>query len=206
MNRQCSISGVFLWGNVMIIKRLAVAFVLSMGAALLLNQGAVANERQQPGHLRLVDDLDRPQDGYCLDILGSGQYLRFDMPLTAHNCKPGLYHDEAVIFESNGRIRFPAYNACATVAGVNQSALAGAAVMPRLCGERSPFLEADYLQRFIHREDGRIELAGSGLCLTVGQTSGPTFEPTHRWRPLFMAQCEEAPLSHTQWYFTIPKH
>jgi hypothetical protein len=53
------------------------------------------------GHLRLVDDLDRPQDGYCLDIVGSGQHIRFDLPLIAHNCKTGLYADEAVVLEKN---------------------------------------------------------------------------------------------------------
>lgn len=162
------------------------------------------SSRQTPGHLRLVDDLDRPQDGYCIDILGSGQHIRFDMPLSAHNCKPGLYQDEAVVFEPGGRIRFPAYDACVTAAGINQSVLAGAALMPRRCGERSPFLEADALQRFIHRADGRVELAGSGLCLTVGEQSGPTFDATHRWRALFMQQCEKAALSHSRWRFVVP--
>ena len=158
-----------------------------------------------PGHLRLVNDLDRPQDGYCLDIMGSGQYVRFDMPMTAHNCKPGLYHDEAVVFESNGRIRFPAYNACATAAGLNKVALAGAAIMPRACGERSPFLDADDLQRFVHRDDGRLELAGSGLCMTVGNESNSTYDETHRWRALFLSHCDDAKLSHSQWHFVIPK-
>lgn len=165
---------------------------------------AAPSSRQTPGHLRLVDDLDRPQDGYCIDILGSGQHIRFDMPLSAHNCKPGLYQDEAVVFEPGGRIRFPAYDACVTAAGINQSVLAGAALMPRRCGERSPFLEADALQRFVHRADGRVELAGSGLCLTVGEQSGPTFDATHRWRALFMQQCEKAALSHSRWRFVVP--
>ena len=175
--------------------------------AVQAQSSAAANaapQRQTPGHLRLVDDLDRPQDGYCIDILGSGQHIRFDMPLSAHNCKPGLYQDEAVVFESGGRIRFPAYDACVTAAGINQSVLAGAALMPRRCGERSPFLEADALQRFIHRADGRVELAGSGLCLTVGEQSGPTFDATHRWRALFMQQCEKAALSHSRWRFVVP--
>lgn len=97
---------------------------LQVGIAQAAPESAVQDVR--PGHLRLMDNLDRPQDGYCLDILGSGQYIRFDMPMSAHNCKPGLYMDEAVVLEKNGRIRFPAYDACATVAGINKSALAGA--------------------------------------------------------------------------------
>lgn len=157
------------------------------------------------GHLRLVDDLDRPHDGYCLDILGSGRHIRFDMPMSAHNCKPGLYDDEAVVWDADGKIRFPAYGACATVAGINNTVLAGAALMPRACGERSPFLEAQHLQHFVHRQDGRIELKGSGLCLTVGTESAPTFEPAHRWRTLFMQHCEHAPPSHSQWRFVVPR-
>ncbi len=178
---------------------------------LLITWGSVATvmhanaaQLERAGHLRLVDDLDRPQDGYCLDILGSGPYVRFDMPLTAHNCKPGLYEDEAVVLEPSGRILFPAYGVCATVAGINKRALAGAAVMPRSCGEKTPFLDADSLQRFLHRTDGRIELAGSGLCMTVGDTSDSTFEATHRWRTLFMQKCDIAPLSHSRWKFVIP--
>lgn len=162
------------------------------------------NSSLQPGHLRLMDNLDRPHDGYCLDIMGSGRYLRFDMPMTAHNCKPGLYQDEAVVIEPNGRIRFPAYNACATVAGLNKRALAGSAVMPRKCGERSPFLEADNLQRFVHHQNGQIELAGSGLCLTVGNESDSTFDETHRWRSLFVQHCDKALPSHSQWNFVRP--
>ena len=152
------------------------------------------------GQLRLADNLDR-DDGYCLDILGSGEYIRFDMPMTVHNCKPGLYEDEAVMWQADGTIRFSAYNACATAAGVNQSVLAGAAVMPRACGERSPFLEGQYLQHFNYREDGRIELVGSGLCLTAGADSDATFDPSHRWRTLSMQPCQNAPLAQSQWVF-----
>lgn len=152
------------------------------------------------GQLRLADNLDR-DDGYCLDILGSGEYVRFDMPMTVHNCKPGLYEDEAVMWQADGKIRFPAYNACATAAGVNQSVLAGAAVMPRACGERSPFLESQYLQHFNYRDDGRIELADSGLCLTAGADSDATFDPSHRWRTLSMQPCQNAPLAQSQWVF-----
>lgn len=176
----------------------------------ITNQGDTATtaklrDKVQPGHLRLVDNLDRPQDGYCLDILGSGDFIRFDMPMSAHNCKPGLYADEAVVMEPNGQIHFPVYGACATAAGINDKVLAGAAVMPRACDEQSPFLESQYLQHFEHRPDGRIELQGSGLCLTVGENSESTFDASHRWRALFMEHCEKAPLSLSQWHFVIPE-
>ena len=157
------------------------------------------------GHLRLVDNLDRPQDGYCLDIVGSGQHnIRFDLPLIAHNCKEGLYADEAVKFEQNGYIRFPAFDKCATVAGLNSRALPGAAVMARECGEKTPFLNTEGLQNFHHRKDGRLELSGTGLCLTVGRESNSTFSPDHRWRPLFVESCKVADPERSRWKFVAP--
>ncbi|WP_211166023.1 hypothetical protein [Azoarcus sp. TTM-91] len=178
--------------------------LLAAGALMTPAAHAETAQAQRPGHLRLVDPLDRPNDGYCLDVVGSGRYIRFDLPLTAHNCKPGLYADEAVVMEANGYIRFPAYHACATVAGLDGRALPGAALVPRECGERTPFMEADKLQRFTHRPDGRVELTGSGLCLTVGRESATTFEPSHRWRPLFVERCEATDAQRSRWVFSVP--
>lgn len=165
---------------------------------------AFAASATEAGHLRLADPLDRPQDGYCLDILGSGSHIRFDMPMTAHNCKPGLYADEAVILEADGTLHFPAYGVCATAAGINDTILPGAAIMPRACGEQSPFLEARHLQHFEHRSDGRIALKDTELCLTVSDTSAHTFDPSHRWRALYLHPCADAPLARSQWIFQQP--
>ena len=181
------------------------AFFIAFSTASVQASRPPAETSLTPGHLRLMDDLDRPQDGYCLDILGSGQYIRFDMPITAHNCKPGLYMDEAVVIESDGRIHFPAYGACATAAGINKRALAGAAIMPRACGDHSPFLEADNLQKFTHHPDGRIELKDSNLCLTVGNESDSTPDETHPWRALSLAHCHQATSSHSRCHFAVPK-
>lgn len=170
-------------------------------AALVTASVAASEPRIQVGHLKLKDSLDRPQDGYCLDIVGSGPNIRFDLPMTAHNCKPGLYDDEAVTIESTGRVRFPAYNACATVAGLNGRALPGAAVVPRACGERTPFLEAERLQSFTFRKDGRVELQGSGLCMTAGDRSDSTFDASHRWRTLYMDRCDATEPSRSRWHF-----
>lgn len=170
--------------------------------ALSLAEGMAAPlAPKPPGHLQLIDRLDRPEDGYCLDIVGSGQYIRFDMPMTAHNCKPGLYEDEAVILEPNGYIRFPAYNRCMTAAGLNGRALPGAALIPRGCGERTPFLEAERLQIFRLHGDGRVELEGSGLCLTAGHKSDTTFSSEHRWRALFLEECDAAEPARSRWQF-----
>lgn len=178
-----------------------VGAFLALGCAVMPAQ---AQAPTPPGHLRLVDRLDRPEDGYCLDVVGSGPYIRFDLPLTAHNCKPGLYDDEAVVVEPNWQLRFPAYNACATVAGLNGRALPGAAVVPRGCDERTPFMDASALQRFTLRADGRIELNGSGLCLTVGAESDSTFEATHRWRTLYVDNCSETVPARSQWQHSVP--
>ena len=120
-------------------------------------------------HLRLLDRLDRPEDGYCIDILGTPGNLRVELPLFAHNCKTTLTADSSVIFTSDGLIKFPAVDLCVTVAGVNSNALPGASILLRKCNESIPFFETFSLQRFTHRKDGRISISGSELCLTVGR-------------------------------------
>jgi hypothetical protein len=186
-------------------KTLLLAFCTFTALVALTNTASAQVSAPRPGHLKLLDPLDRPQDGYCLDVVGSGQYIRFDLPATAHNCKPGLYADEAVILEPNGYIRFPAYNKCLTAAGINGRALPGAALVPRDCNEQSPFLKAHAQQLFTFRPNGYVELTGSGLCLTVSNESDSTFEPTHRWRPLFLGRCDEVDPSRSRWHFTIPQ-
>jgi len=158
-----------------------------------------------PGHLKLIAPLDRPEDGYCLDIVGSGPYIRFDLPMTAHNCKPGLYADEAVVLDQKGFIRFPAFNKCATAAGLNGRALPGAALVPLDCGERSPFMEAEALQKFTLHKNGQVELSGSGLCLTAGPESATTFSEEHRWRALYLERCTTADAPRSRWQFTVPQ-
>jgi hypothetical protein len=188
------------------IQMLTKTILMIASVFTLVSCTSIAQERpniEGAGHLRLVENLDRPQDGYCLDIIGSGQHLRFDLPLIAHNCKPGLYADEAVKMEPNGFIRFPAFDKCATVVGLNSRALPGTAVVPKDCGERTPFLDTEGLQKFDHRKDGRVELSGSGLCLTVGYKSDSTFYPDHRWRPLFVESCENAEPARSRWKFVI---
>lgn len=177
-------------------------FVLGVLLALPLH---AQTPPDAPGHLKLIAPLDRPADGYCLDIVGSGPYIRFDLPMTAHNCKPGLYADEAVVLEQNGYIRFPAYNKCATAAGLNGRALPGAALVPRDCGERSPFMEAEALQKFTLKKNGQVELSGSDLCLTAGSESASTFSEEHRWRALYLERCTTADVARSRWQFAIPQ-
>ena len=157
-------------------------------------------------HLRLLDRLDRPEDGYCIDILGTPGNFRVELPLFAHNCKTTLTADSSVIFTSDGLIKFPAVDLCVTVAGVNSNALPGASTLLRKCSESQPFFETFRLQRFTHRKDGRISMSGSELCLTVGRESAATYSPSHRWRALFVEDCGIAEASFSRWEFVVPDH
>ena len=155
-------------------------------------------------HLRLVDRLDRLSDGYCVDILGVGEWLRVDLPLFAHNCKPGLTADSAVVMRDNGQILFPAVDRCITVAGVNSRALPGASVLLRPCDETGAFFETPALQRFELDRDGRLLLAGSNLCLAVGERSATTYSSADRWRALFVADCVEIEAERARWRLVTP--
>lgn len=156
-------------------------------------------------HMRLQDDLDRPQDGWCLDVVGSGRNIRFDMPLIAHNIKPGLFADEAVEFTEDGQIRFPAYPGyCVTVMGLNEFALPGAALMLKKCGEDIPFLNASRFQTFELLENGMVQLKATDLVITVGDESERTFDPTHRWRTLYMERRDKCDPARSTWNFVRP--
>ena len=178
-----------------------LAGVLFISTATLIH----ADWREIGMHMRLVDDMDRPQDGWCIDVVGSGQHIRFDMPLIAHNIKPGLYADEAVVFTDDGKIQFPAYPGyCVTVMGLNQYALAGASLMLKPCGQEIPFLNAPKFQTFEHLDNGMVRLKDSNLCITVGDESKETFDPTHAWRTLYMERCDECNPARSTWKFVRP--
>ena len=155
-------------------------------------------------HLRLIDRLDRPFDGYCVDILGTPGYLRVEVPLFAHNCKSSLTSDSAVVFMSDGTIKFPSVDLCITVAGVNSIALPGAALLLRKCKESVPFFETLSLQRFIYHKNGSLSVSDTRLCLTVGNQSAATYSATHRWRTLFVDDCAKADPTLSRWEFIVP--
>ena len=184
---------------------IAGGFVL-LGAQIFGPSLAWSASPASPAHLRLLDRLDRPEDGYCVDVLGTSRNMRTDLPLFAHNCKRSLTGDSAVVFTSDGLIKFPAVNRCITVAGVNSAALPGASVLLRKCNESMPFFETSRLQRFIHRGDGSLAIAGSELCLTVGHQSAATYSPTDRWRTLFVEDCATANSARSRWEFVVPSH
>jgi hypothetical protein len=191
------------------IKKIGVMAIIStvifMGPHIF-NTGSLSFASKISGvHLRLLDRLDRPEDGYCVDILGTPGSLRVDVPLFAHNCKSSLTIDSAVIFTSTGQIKFSGVDLCLTVAGVNSAALPGSSILLRKCGEVLPFFETLKLQRFIHQRDGSLSVLGSKLCLSVGGSSAATYSAFHRWRTLFVVACATADPSLSQWEFVAPE-
>ena len=180
------------------IQVLAASLVLMF----LANDLSAQNWAEGANVLRLMDRLDRPQDGYCVDVLGVGLEARTDLPLFVHNCSSERYPDEAVRFEDAGLIRFPAYDLCVTAMGVNGLSLPGSTVLLRPCGERSSFLDTDALQHFTRHPDGRLTLANTNLCLTVGPRSARTYSAQHRWRALYMDDCATTPSGRSRWEFT----
>ena len=175
-----------------------------LAVQILGSGGAWSAAPDTPAHLRLLDRLDRPADGYCVDIPGTPGNLRLDVPLFAHNCKPALTSDSAVVVTPEGRIRFPAVDRCLTVAGVNSAAVPGAAILLRPCSETRPFFDTSRLQRFTHRDDGSLVLTGSDLCLSVGSRSAATYAPAERWRALFVEDCAAAAPARARWEFVVP--
>ena len=175
------------------IKRLSLLLIglVSFVAANAGNQDLI--------HVRLQDRLDRPHDGYCFDILGTGSTLRVDLPLFAHNCKPVATPDSAVIYTSKNQFMFPAADVCVTAFGVNNTVLPGTSVLLRACDERAAFYETTGLQKFDHAENGQLKLRGFDLCLAVGSESSSTYSPHDRWRVLSLETCATTALSHSAW-------
>ena len=155
----------------------------------------------QPKYMQLTDKLDRPVDGYCLDVVGSGPNIRFDMPLTAHNCKgPQVFYDEVVELRKDGTLYFPQYKGCVTVMGNNKTALPKNALMLKPCGVKQPFLNTAPFQHFEYTSKKQLQLKGSTLCIVVGDVSHTTFSPDHRWRSLYMEVCSKAEPKLSRWH------
>lgn len=190
------------------IRKLGLALILFMSLTTLFTATAANPTNAATGdliHVRLKDRLDRPVDGYCFDILGTGRQLRLDLPLFAHNCKDGATPDSAVIYTSLGQLVFPAVKVCVTAFGVNDTVLPGTSVLLRPCEQRTPFFETSNLQKFDHLENGQVKLRGSELCLAVGNESSSTYSPSDRWRVLSLQYCTSTALSHSAWERVPPR-
>lgn len=182
----------------MIGRAMAMLLALAGWAALGGWAGTAAGQGGEFAgeYLRLADRLDRPADGYCLDIPGAGDWVQLRRPLVVHNCKgPARYPDELAEWTTGGKLRFPAYNLCVTAQGVFRRALPGSALLLHPCDD--PYEHE--LQLFLRRSDGKMALANSGLCWQVGAHSERTWEKTHRWRTLSLQPCEAAPPALSAW-------
>ena len=179
---------------------LSALFVALAGGKPSMTQTAQATAR----YLKLADHLDRPVDGYCLDVPGAGGRFRLDKPLTVHNCKSGRAPDGVVVHRDDGTLWFPAFDLCVTAMGTNRGALPGSALMPKPCDETVAFADGPSLKRFAFLPDGRLSLAGSDLCLVAGARSSATFSASHRWRTLYLDICATAPTARSQWVLIEP--
>lgn len=160
--------------------------------------------KTEPHQIKLVDSLDRAEDGYCLDVAGSGKYIRADLPLIGHNCKAGLYADEAFVFRTDGTIYFPTFDLCATISGVNESVLDYTSLTLKECHKNTPFLNAKFMQSFEYTEDKKIKHKNSNKCLTMGAKSSETFSSKHTWRTLYMKECSSVDSKRASWFFHKP--
>jgi hypothetical protein len=183
--------------------------VLSLSLLLLcvaMPASAQDNWQDKVHFMKLLDTLDRKQDGYCLDIVGAGNNVRFDMPLITHNCKieVGLPADELVVHREDGTIYFPAYEGCVTVMGLNDHALPLTVLMLKQCHQDQPFLKATKFQKFRINNSKQLQLEGTNLCITAGDVAEVTYSDAHRWRSLYMQECTVAQTSLSQWHFVKP--
>lgn len=194
-----------------LIRQMAKRWKLVLAAGLIFYGGQIIGSglawsaaKGSKVHLRLVDRLDRPEDGYCLDIPGAPPNLLIRVPLFVHNCNPSLKSDNTVMFTAEGYIRFPAVDRCVTAAGVKVS-LPGASIMLGKCNPPNPVIDVSKRQRFTHHKNGTLALTGTNLCLAVGDRSAPTLSPVHRWRTLFVVDCTTANSARSRWEFVVPR-
>ena len=191
-------------GNVSLSKKTTMHIPLKAIALASLNLGLAQSSYAQstPTYPMLVDRLDRPHDGYCVDVLGSGSVFRTDLPLNTHNCKPGIAPDGVIAMRADGTLHMPAFDLCITAHGVNRTSLAGAALILMECGVDTPFFAAIGLQTWDLTNDGLVNLRGSNLCLAAGLTSSTTFSRFDTWRSLSMQPCDDTPLEQIRWEFS----
>lgn len=154
-------------------------------------------------HVRLKDRLDRPADGYCLDIPGTGSNLQLELPLFAHNCKDRPTPDSSLMFTVSGQLVFPEAEVCVTAFGVNNTVLPGTSILLRPCDFTAAFFQTSDLQKFDYAENGQLQLRGHDLCLAVGAQSAYTYSPADRWRVLSLQPCTAIALSYSSWEMVV---
>lgn len=162
-------------------------------AAAILYGGVLQSQDYEGwfgGNFMLQSALDA-RKGYCLDLEGYATITDTSAPVIVHSCKEGLWKDGTwrVDYPAPGQIYLPEYELCVAA----QSPEDDARVVLQDCSD-SP------LQRFLFRDDGRVELQASSaapLCLAVGETSRPTGGNLRR--DTSFTHCDNTPEARTQW-------
>ena len=74
----------------------------------------------------------------------------------------------------------------------------------RDCNDRTPFINSAALQRFDHRQDGRIQLRNSDLCIAACEESSETYSAMDSWRTLYLQKCDRATIPYSTWRIRTP--
>lgn len=159
---------------------------------LLLLSNAVSAQQQQGTLIRLVAGLDEPEEYYCIDIAGWRESLALDNPLQGHTCKASNGIDQMFALE-DGYIRVTEYGRCLEVAGTSQITLPGSALLARDCDADNP------LQNIILNELGQLTVVGTDYCIAAGANSARAAGPSHMWRSLSTADCENVSKELSTW-------
>ncbi|WKD50177.1 hypothetical protein [Microbulbifer spongiae] len=159
---------------------------------------------EEPKYLRLMDRLDRANDGYCFDVQGVRGHFRADKPLVAHNCKEGAAPDGLVEHNKDNMLFFPAFNQCVTAMGTGTTVLPGTSLMLKPCVEHGVFASPSMQKQFTFNHNKQLELGDSNLCVVVGNRSAQTLSSRDRWRTLFLDDCDKIPLERSQWELIAP--
>ncbi len=176
---------------------------LSLIAWVLVSGSHVTAADEQTYHMKLLEHLGA-ETGYCLELLGRPGQEDLLQPLIAHGCKVALAPDDSILLTENGEIYFPALDRCVTAMGLGESVLEFNSLMVKECGVVEPYLNAPAFQRFEMNDRSQVQLVGTDLCMTAGDTARPTSNPTHVWRALYMQDCASAPPERSQWHLFTP--
>lgn len=181
--------------------QIAVVGILSLGNVNALEPVKMAT--YGPKYLRLLDKLDRPNDGYCFDVQGVVGHFRADKPLVAHNCKHGAAPDGLVEFLDN-KLFFSTFGACVTAMGAGETVLPGTSLMLKACKEQGLFASPAMQKSFSFNDKQQLELSDTDMCVVVGDRSAHTLSRRDRWRTLFLNDCDKSKLKYSQWQFVNP--
>ena len=179
------------------------ACALALMAWALVSGSHASAADEQTYHMKLMEHLGA-ETGYCLELLGRPGQEDLLQPLIAHGCKVALAPDDSILLTENGEIYFPAFDQCVTAMGLGDSVLEFNSLMLKACGVVEPYLNAPAFQRFEINDRSQVQLVGTDLCMTAGDTARPTANPTHVWRALYMQDCASAPPERSQWHLFTP--